>query len=112
MKELSEEEKAKILKNAMKTTKQGMPQQSQITTAALKNAVMMECECGGQIFLQGIVIKKISKILSPSGENMEIPIQIIYCKNCGKILPETDKEGIIPEKLKSKKIVSPKIKLS
>ncbi len=106
IKELTDKEKT------LMASRMSQVQQPQISVDALKNATNMQCECGGMIFQQGLIIKKISAILSPTGEEIEVPIQVIFCKDCGLILPDTDKEGIIPAKIKSKKFVSPKIKLS
>ena len=54
----------------------------------LKNASTMRCEkCNNPIFIQGYVIKKISAIVSPTGEEVIAPVQVFNCGNCGTILP-------------------------
>ena len=54
----------------------------------LKNAETMKCaQCGNTIFIQGYVIKKISAIMSPTGEEVIAPVQVFNCGNCGTILP-------------------------
>ena len=54
----------------------------------LKNAETMKCaKCGNSIFIQGYVIKKISAIVSPTGEEVIAPVQVFNCGNCGTILP-------------------------
>ena len=50
----------------------------------LKNAETMKCaKCGNSIFIQGYVIKKISAIMSPTGEEVIAPVQVFNCGSCG-----------------------------
>jgi len=54
----------------------------------LSDADTMKCQkCENSIFIQGYVIKKISAILSPTGEEVIAPIQVFNCGNCGTMLP-------------------------
>ena len=54
----------------------------------LKNAETMKCaKCGNSIFIQGDVIKKISAIMSPTGEEVIAPVQVFNCGSCGELLP-------------------------
>tara|TARA_B100001996_G_C18589381_1_gene565470 strand:+ start:582 stop:830 length:249 start_codon:yes stop_codon:yes gene_type:complete len=54
----------------------------------LKNAETMTCQkCGNKIFIQGYVIKKISAIMSPSGQEVIAPVQVFNCGSCGELLP-------------------------
>ena len=54
----------------------------------LSDADTMKCQkCGNSIFIQGYVIKRISAIVSPTGEEVIAPIQFFNCGNCGTILP-------------------------
>ena len=53
----------------------------------LSDAETMICEeCGNKIFLQGYVIKKISAIISPTGQEVIAPIQVFNCGSCGEML--------------------------
>ena len=53
----------------------------------LSDAETMICEeCGNKIFLQGYVIKKISAIISPTGQEVIAPIQVFNCGSCGELL--------------------------
>ena len=62
----------------------------------LKNAETMKCaQCGNSIFIQGYVIKKISAIVSPTGEEVIAPVQVFNCGNCGEILPLADVNELI-----------------
>ena len=70
------------------------PKQKQVQVD-LKNATTMTCErvlesldkCNNKIFIQGYVIKKISAIVSPTGEEVIAPVQVFNCGNCGTMLP-------------------------
>ena len=62
------------------------PKQQQVQLD-LKNAETMKCaKCGNSIFIQGYVIKKISAIMSPTGEEVIAPVQVFNCGNCGHLL--------------------------
>ena len=45
------------------------------------------CDCGNKIWLQGLVLKKISKLLTQSGVDEMMPIPVFYCSKCGEIAP-------------------------
>ena len=104
------DDKRRIESAAAAATGEAPIQGPPITPDVLRNSKTLQCSCGGHIFLNGIVVKQVSKILSPNGQDMEIPVQVIYCADCGKILPELDKDNILPDKIKSKPIS--KIKLT
>ena len=54
----------------------------------LSEADTMKCQkCLNSIFIQGYVIKRISAIVSPTGEEVIAPIQVFNCGNCGTMLP-------------------------
>ena len=54
----------------------------------LADADTMKCQkCGNSIFIQGYIIKKISAIVSPTGEEVIAPVQVFNCGNCGEMLP-------------------------
>ena len=54
----------------------------------LKNAETMKgAKCGNSIFIQGYVIKKISAIVSPTGQEVIAPVQVFNCGSCGELLP-------------------------
>jgi len=76
----------------------------QITPDILKNAKTFECpECGGKTFKEVMIIKKISPILSPSGQEEYFPMNIIACQGCGLMPKELDKGRIIPEEFLTEK---------
>ena len=63
------------------------PKQKQVEVD-LKDAETMKCaKCGNSIFIQGYVIKKISAIMSPTGQEVIAPVQVFNCGSCGELLP-------------------------
>ena len=62
----------------------------------LKDAATMACgKCDNKIFIQGYVIKKISAIISPTGQEVIAPVQVFNCGNCGELLPLGDTDELI-----------------
>ena len=48
----------------------------------------MTCQqCDNKIFIQGYVIKRLSAIISPTGQEVIAPIQVFNCGSCGELLP-------------------------
>jgi hypothetical protein len=45
------------------------------------------CECGNKIWTQGLIIKKISALLSQSGTEEFMPIPVFLCSKCGELAP-------------------------
>ena len=44
------------------------------------------CEdCGNATFIQCFFIRRISPIVSPTGQEAMVPIQVYSCGNCGKV---------------------------
>jgi DNA-directed RNA polymerase subunit RPC12/RpoP len=68
-----------------------MQKLTQSTTADvnvdLKKAETLECkECNNNVFLLTYIIKRISPILSPNGQEAIVPVQVYSCGSCGEIL--------------------------
>ena len=62
----------------------------------LSDADTMKCQkCGNSIFIQGYVIKRISAIVSPTGEEVIAPIQVFNCGNCGEMLPLQELDELV-----------------
>ena len=62
----------------------------------LSDAETMSCgKCDNKIFIQGYVIKKISAIISPTGQEVIAPVQVFNCGNCGELLPLVDTDELI-----------------
>jgi len=67
----------------------GQQPQPQQVKLDLGNAETMKCEyCGNFIFMKGTVIKRISPLMSPTGEEALVPIEVFSCGNCGQV-PKT-----------------------
>mgnify|MGYP001416831046 FL=1 len=59
----------------------------------LSKADTIKCDdCGNYLFIQASVIKRISPILSPTGQEALVPVQVYSCGNCGKV-PKMFLEG-------------------
>ena len=52
----------------------------------LTKADTIKCDdCGNYLFITANVIKRISPILSPTGQEALVPVQVYSCGNCGKV---------------------------
>ena len=52
----------------------------------LSQATDLECaECGNKTFAPGFVLKKISALLSPTGKETMVPVQIFECSRCHQV---------------------------
>ena len=70
------------------STKPMKPLPKQQVKVDLTDAETMTCmKCDNKIFIQGYVIKKLSAIISPTGQEVIAPIQVFNCGNCGELLP-------------------------
>ena len=55
----------------------------------VKDAQDVKCtECDGEVFVPAFLIKKISAIVSPTGQEVMAPVQIFQCANCKHINKE------------------------
>lgn len=52
----------------------------------LKNATDVVCSCGNPTFIEVVMLKRISAIISPSGKATLIPIEGLQCSVCHKLL--------------------------
>ncbi len=52
----------------------------------LSQAETVNCEeCGNYSFIQSFFIKRLSALVSPTGQEAMIPIQVYSCGNCGSV---------------------------
>ena len=59
----------------------------------LTKADTIKCDdCGNYLFITSYVIKRVSAILSPTGQEGLVPIQVYSCGNCGQV-PKSLLEG-------------------
>ena len=53
---------------------------------ALKDTTDLTCEsCDHKLFIQLMMFKKLSAVLSPTGEESLIPVQVFACNSCGHV---------------------------
>ena len=76
-----------------------LPRKQQQVQVDLKQADTIKCkECGNYLWIQSFVLKKLSALVSPTGQETMIPVQVFSCGNCGKIA-----EGMLDESEEEKK---------
>ena len=52
----------------------------------LSKAETIVCEnCGNASFIQAFFLKKVSALVSPTGKEAIVPMQVFSCGNCGTI---------------------------
>ena len=62
---------------------QGAQQQVQVD---LSKAETLKCDdCGNASFIQAFFLRRLSALMSPTGQEAMIPVQIYSCGNCGKV---------------------------
>ena len=76
------------------------PQQP--TAEMMKSFASLECECGGHLFHLGIVFKKISAIISPSGKEELYPMEVLICESCHKVPRTLPGSELLPEDVLAK----------
>ena len=55
----------------------------------LTHAKTLECEeCGCKGFKQSLMLKKLSSLISPTGQETIIPVAVFACEECGNINKE------------------------
>ena len=60
----------------------GMPQGQQQLDISKADTIVCE-ECGNASFIQAFFLKKISALMSPTGKEAIVPMQVFSCGNCG-----------------------------
>lgn len=58
-------------------------QQTPTLNFGLKDTQPVQCaECRGEVFQNGVVLRRVSKILAGTDKDALVPITIPYCVNC------------------------------
>ena len=71
-----------------------LPQTQEQVQVDLNDAETMKCDdCGNSVFIPAYFIKRLSPIISPTGQEALIPIQVYSCGNCGKV-PDKLKQSV------------------
>ena len=64
-------------------------QQPDLSNVDLSKASTMKCEkCGGVGFRQTLMLKKLSPLVSPNGQEAIIPVGVFACDSCGHVNKE------------------------
>ena len=62
------------------------PKQQTQVKVDLKQADTIKCkDCNNYFCIQSFIIKKLSALVSPTGQEALIPVQVYSCGNCGKV---------------------------
>ena len=63
-----------------------LPKQKHLVQVDLKQADTIKCsDCNNYLFITSFILKKLSALLSPNGQEALIPVQVYSCGNCGKV---------------------------
>ena len=65
-------------------------QQQQLQSRVdLSQAKDMNCiHCGGEYFINAVMVKKISRFVTGTANDAVLPVDVLLCGNCGKPLEE------------------------
>ena len=70
----------------MSSHPKGMPPREEGLQIDLSKTDTIVCEeCGNASFIQAFFLKKVSALVSPTGKEAIVPIQVFSCGNCGAI---------------------------
>jgi|TARA_Y100000310_G_scaffold101208_1_gene99189 uncharacterized Zn finger protein len=68
------------------STKPMKPLKKPAQKVDLSQADTMKCEkCSNYLFITSYVLKRISALISPTGQEGIVPIQVYSCGNCGHV---------------------------
>ena len=52
----------------------------------LRDAETIKCKsCNNYLFITSFVLKRLSALVSPNGQEALIPVQVYSCGNCGRV---------------------------
>ena len=52
----------------------------------IEDTESLKCDaCGNYTFIKSYFIRRVSPLMSPSGQEAMIPIEVFACGNCGKV---------------------------
>tara|TARA_R110000796_G_scaffold87056_1_gene188151 strand:+ start:91 stop:339 length:249 start_codon:yes stop_codon:yes gene_type:complete len=67
----------------------GNPQQQ----VDINDTETMVCDdCGNAVFIPAFFLRRLSALMSPSGQEALIPMQVYSCGNCGKVPDKLNQE--------------------
>ena len=76
-----------------------------LTPEMIKMSKTLTCSCGGMLFKQSTVFKRISAIISPTGKEELMPIEVVVCEKCNLVNREMTKYDVLPEEIMEKKLI-------
>ena len=54
----------------------------------IEDTESLKCDaCGNYTFIKSYFIRRVSPLMSPTGQEVIAPVQVFNCGNCGEILP-------------------------
>ena len=63
-----------------------IPKQKKQVQVDLKQTDTIKCDdCNNYLFITSFVLKKLSALMSPNGQEGIVPLQVYSCGNCGKV---------------------------
>ena len=73
----------------------------------LKDAETIKCKsCNNYLFITSFVLKRLSALVSPNGQEALVPVQVYSCGNCGQVAEGMLAGTGIEEETKSNKFPS------
>ena len=82
------------------------PQSAQVQVD-LRDAETIKCSsCNNYLFITSFILKRLSAIVSPNGQEALIPVQVYSCGNCGKVAEGMLEGSGLDEEIKSNKFPS------
>ena len=80
----------------MSSHPEGMPPRQDGLQIDISKTDTIVCEeCGNASFIQAFFLKKVSALVSPTGKEAIIPMQVFSCGNCGAIPKNMiDQQGV------------------
>ena len=70
----------------MSSHPKGMPPREDGLQIDISKTDTIVCEnCGNASFIQAFFLKKVSALVSPTGKEAIVPMQVFSCGNCGTI---------------------------
>ena len=62
-----------------------MDQQMNLNIGLDKTSPLSCDKCGGQVFQEGVLLRKASRLLTGTAQDALIPIQVFACMSCGNV---------------------------
>ena len=82
------------------------PQSAQVQVD-LRDAETIKCsDCNNYLFITSFILKRLSAIVSPNGQEALIPVQVYSCGNCGKVAEGMLEGSGVEEETKTNKFPS------